>query len=448
MAVVFDAALEPVEADLDAVADLDVVDFEAEPDFDDADRLDPDRFDAARLVDADLARDDLAAVDFRAVVGFAAGVSLELLAEGSDVEPPRLAGGMLSCSCRRVRVVRNPTPIRGGGGERAGWDNQVNLDDEEEMRMRARLRSMVGMARTGPWRAAGPAGLVAAGLVCALLFGGCGASSSVSNAVDPVAKAATVSHAAAGYRMRLAMRIASSSLPGPITASGGGSFSPASRTGSVGVTMNFGSIPGVAQVLGSSTLDLSELIDGTVFYVKLPPALAGKLPGASTRPWIKIDLAKAASAAGIPGLSSLLGNPASSNPAAMLDYLRAVSGSVKKVGTGTVDGHSTTHYRATLDLTKYPKLVAPSQRAAAGQAVAALKRLAKVTSLPVDVWIDSSHLVRRMAFDFAEQLPNGGGSVQSAITIDITDYGPQPALSFPSADQVTDLSSLTGAHLP
>jgi hypothetical protein len=84
------------DADFDD-ADLDEDDFFDDADFDD-------RLDAARPLDADLARDDFAAVDFRAVAGFsadagfAAVVSVELLADGSDVEAPRLAGGMLSCS--------------------------------------------------------------------------------------------------------------------------------------------------------------------------------------------------------------------------------------------------------------------------------------------------------------------------------------------------------------
>ena len=49
-------------------------------------------------------------------------------------------------------------------------------------------------------------------------------------------------------------------------------------------------------VLGGSTLTLVELVKAGTIYMKLPPVLAGKLPGA-TKPWLRIDLAKIASAA-------------------------------------------------------------------------------------------------------------------------------------------------------
>lgn len=288
--------------------------------------------------------------------------------------------------------------------------------------------------------------LLAVGLACALLAAGCG-TASVSNAVDPVARAATVSGAAAGYKMSLAMRIASPALPSAINATGLGSFSPASRTGTLALSMDLGAIPGAAQALGASSLEIEELVNGGTFYIKLPAALAGRLPGAGHKPWLEFDLAKVAASAGIPGLSSLLDNPASSNPAQMLQYLRAVSGGVTKIGTETIDGRSTTHYRAKIDLRRYPNLAPPAQRAAARQAIAALERLTKTASFPVDVWIDAQHLVRRMGFVIGATTPTTGQTVKSAFTIDITDYGPQAAPSFPPADQVTNVSSLLAGHL-
>lgn len=267
---------------------------------------------------------------------------------------------------------------------------------------------------------------------------GCGSSS-----LDPVATAATISNAAPGYRMNLTMGITSASLPGGIRTTGTGSFTPAARTGQLTLAMNLGSIPGVTKALGSSTLTMRELLDRDVFYIKLPEALATRLPGG--RPWLELNLAKAAASAGIPGLSSLLDNPASSNPAQLLQYLKATSGGVKKVGTATINGRATTEYHATIDLSKVPGVVPAAQRSSAQQAITAIERMSKVRSIPVDVWIDAQHLVRQMTMQFTEQVANTGGTLGLAMKLDIPSYGAQPAPPFPPASQVTNANSLLGS---
>jgi hypothetical protein len=234
-------------------------------------------------------------------------------------------------------------------------------------------------------------------------------------------------------------------LPGSstaITASGSGSFSPRARSGSMGLDMNFGSNPQVVQALGSSTLHIDELIKGLTIYMKMPAVIASKLPGG--KPWMKIDLQKAAAAGGIPGLSSLANNPASSDPSQFLQYLRAVSGSVTNVGSESINGVQTTHYRASISLDKVPDALPSASRASARQAIAALENATHLHQMPVDVWIDGQHLVRqmRMAFDTSA---TAGQTVKTAMTISMPEYGPQPAPATPPADQVTDLSSLIGS---
>ena len=208
------------------------------------------------------------------------------------------------------------------------------------------------------------------------------------------------------------------------------------------MSMDFGSGSGLSQELGSNTLDMQEIIDGTIVYVKLPPALMSKLPGG--KEWLSLDLSKLGSAAGVPGLGSLFSNPTSSNPAEMLQYLRAVSGGVTKVGTATVNGYQTTEYKATIDFAKYPSIVPAAQRAAARQAIASLEKLAKVQDFPVEVWIDNNNLVRRMQFAFNETVASAG-ALQTDMTMNMTGYGTQPAPSIPAAGDVMSLNSLLGA---
>ncbi len=280
---------------------------------------------------------------------------------------------------------------------------------------------------------------IAAAATVATATAGCGSST-----LDPVATAATISNAAAGYRMSLDMKIASASLPGgAITTTGTGSFTPAARTGQLTLAMNLGSFPGVTKALGGSTLSMRELLDGDVIYIKLPQAIAGRLSGG--RPWLAMNLAKAAAAQGIPGLSSLLDNPTQSNPAQLLQYLKATSGGVKKVGTATIDGRATTEYHATIDLSKVPGVVPAAQRSSVRQGIAAIEQMTKVTRIPVDVWIDSRHLVRRMMMQFTEHIPSTSGTLSLAMTLDIPSYGRQPTPAFPPASQVTSANSLLGS---
>ena len=279
-------------------------------------------------------------------------------------------------------------------------------------------------------------GLVAVVLSCAfgaVVLGGCGAS----NVIDPVAQAATVSNQAQGMKMDLALRMSTPALPTPITASGSGTFDEANRSGTFNVAMDFGSIPQVAHALGSSTLRMQEIMQGLTYYLKLPSAVAhsAALHG---KPWIKIDLARAAQGLGIPGLSTLTNNPVSSDPSEFLKYLRATGAHVTRAGTQTIDGRATTGYRAQIQLDRVANTVRPADRAQAKQAITAIEQMSHLHLLPVTVWIDGQHLVRRMEISFTETV--SGQPLTLEIRLDIPQYGPQQPAHAPPASQVTDLT--------
>lgn len=272
---------------------------------------------------------------------------------------------------------------------------------------------------------------------------GCG-SSTVTNVIDPVAKAATISNRAPGMRMNMLMRISSAALPVPITGTGSGSVNTVGHTGTFDLTMNFGSIPQVAQALGTSNLRIDEILDGLNIYLKLPAALTSRAPTLHGKPWMKINLASAGKALGVSGLSSLFNNPTSTDPSQMLRYLRATSGGVHKVGTQTVDGFQTTEYRAQIDLSRVPNAFPAASRAQVRQTITQLEQITHVRFMPMTVWIDQQHLVRRLQFAFSETV--SGQSLSIGATVDIPQYGPQPTPQLPPASQVADLSSALGAH--
>jgi len=283
--------------------------------------------------------------------------------------------------------------------------------------------------------------LVLLSLATALLGAGCG-----SSAIDPVASAATTSNAAPGFRMDISMRMDMSGLPQgqnvAITATGEGVMDTRDRAGAMNLTMQLPNLPSVTGALGgASSITLKYLIHGRVIYMHVPAALVSKVPGA--RPWVKLDLSKLASNMGLGGLPSL-NNPTLEDPSQMLSYLRGVSGHVTTVGTDTVAGVKTTHYRASIDLNRVADEAPPSDRATARSSIQRLEALTHLTSIPVDLWIDGQHFVRRMTMNLKLSVL---GTIGMHMNLQVTmpEYGPQPVPAFPPASQVTDLSSMMGA---
>jgi hypothetical protein len=279
-------------------------------------------------------------------------------------------------------------------------------------------------------------------VVCVVAAAGLSACGSGST-FDPIAKAAEFSTNSSGYLMRFTLQFSSSALPAPITATGTGRFDRPARSGSLRFNMDLSSIPQASAALGGGQLQLQEIIDGTTIYIKLPGSLAGRIPGASGKPWFKLDLTKAASAGGIPGLGSLLNNPTSTDPSQLLQYLRATSGSVTNLGPSQVDGISTTGYRAEVNLDKVPDSLPAADQAQAKQAIAGIEKSTGLHQIPVEVWIDRQNLVRRMQVSFNASLPTGQ-NLDIRVNADVLNYGPQPPPVLPGASQVTDLTSLLG----
>ena len=202
------------------------------------------------------------------------------------------------------------------------------------------------------------------------------------------------------------------------------------------------------------TMTLGQLGDirmreiGNTVYEKLPPsALPGGSPYAGR--WIKITLPAGAS-----------GQAAGSfDPQQALSFLKDVSdGGVKRVGTTTVDGTPTTHYSAQIDLSKALQKAQQQLHSAGSTPNLNLTQLAHQlgrSQLPIDVYIDGKHLLRRVTMSMQVPVPSaastasGAGSGSSgqasfSVTEDFSDYGSPVQISAPPAGQVVDGSSLLG----
>ena len=276
----------------------------------------------------------------------------------------------------------------------------------------------------------------ATAIAATAVIAGCGTAASTSgpSAGKAIQRAAYVSSSAAGYRVAIHMQEGSAALSGDITGTGSGSFNIPQHAGSMTLALN---LPSTLAAAG--TLHVQEIIRGEKVYVKLPAQVASKLPGA--KPWLEIDLAQIGKAAGIQNLTSLFGGSGSTNPGQFLQYLRSTStGGVKKLGTATINGVQTTHYRASIDLLKAPNAAPAAQRASLRQAVTSLERLTGLKTIPVDVWVDGQHLVRRVEMTYSVNA--SGQSLQTVMQLDFLSYGSQPVPSPPPAGQVVNANSM------
>lgn len=278
---------------------------------------------------------------------------------------------------------------------------------------------------------------VAACAAAALALGGCGATS----VVDPVAKAATASTAAPGYRMTLLLEVSTPQIQVPIRATGSGSFDVRDHAGEFDMDLHLPDNPQLKSQLGSDTLHMREIVDGQTFYVRMPAALAGRLPGG--RPWIKVDLRRQAAAMGVPGISAMPNSPLSNDPSQLMQYLRAVSGKVTKAGHATVAGYATTEYQATIQLDREAKLAPAKERTAVERSIKQIEAITHTKQLPVYVWVDNAHLVRRMVVHMNMALPTGQ-PLTMAMQMTIPEYGREPRPTLPPAGQVTDAASIVG----
>jgi hypothetical protein len=113
-------------------------------------------------------------------------------------------------------------------------------------------------------------------------------------------------------------------------------------------------------------------------------------------------------------------------------------------GQEQVDGFQTTHYHAQLSFDRLADTVPSPERDALQQELSKLQQVAQTSDFPIDVWIDSHQLVRRVVMSLDLHLPNGP-SMHESVTMDVSHYGPQPRPVTPPPDQVQDLSGLAGA---
>lgn len=268
-----------------------------------------------------------------------------------------------------------------------------------------------------------------AAVAVAAVSAGCGGGTSNAVQLDPVSAAAAKTQNAGAARIRFAIGVGGAKLGGKaLRVRGTGAIDGTSAQ----LSFKLGSIGGLpsAELGRLRNASIKEVVleqnGDYVLYLELP-FLASQIPGG--KQWIELDLSKLGKSAGV-DLEKLMSG-SQFEPSDVLSMLRAEGATVHKLGTATVDGTATTHYRVTIDPAKALQskgLTSPLFQGAVSQ----------MKTISAGVWVGKDGLVRRVRFAYSA--PKAAAHV--AMTMDIYDYGAHVSIAAPPSAQVFDATQL------
>ncbi|HEV2061918.1 MAG TPA: LppX_LprAFG lipoprotein [Solirubrobacteraceae bacterium] len=186
--------------------------------------------------------------------------------------------------------------------------------------------------------------------------------------------------------------------------------------------------------MGGGLPEIEQVLVGTVMYMRMEG-----LEEALGAEWVKFDLARIGEQMGV-DLGQMM-QMSQASPAQQLDYLRTMA-DLEEVGTETIDGVQTTHYKGEVDLRRYPDVVPAEDREKARRSIEKLIEMSGQPTTPTEVWIDDESLVRRQRMTMTQREPQ---QMKMEMQIDYTDFGKRVEIEAPKgAKDVTDLAAQAG----
>jgi len=235
-------------------------------------------------------------------------------------------------------------------------------------------------------------------------------------------EAAVASGLATSGRFEATMMLAASEeLPEPFTIYIEGSFNSDRMEMKMDMSEAFegaAASEGIDLTAFGDLSDVRFIFDGDTAYMKFP---LFAIMGVQTD-WVVLPSDDAINSAGIAGV----GNTTPANAlAAFLD----AGGEASIVGTETIRGASTTHYRILFDVEDLETM--------AGDVSAQELRDSGIEQMPVDVWISDDNLVYRYVISY-----EGVAEVPVLdMQYDMYDYGENIVIDLPNEDNVTPMDS-------
>lgn len=192
---------------------------------------------------------------------------------------------------------------------------------------------------------------------------------------------------------------------------------------------------------GPDAWKMDMVFDRETFYMK-SPLIAPELDG---KTWMKFDLVEVAKSLGVDP-SLVRSDQQQGDPTSTLRYLRAVSDDVERFGTEEVRGVESTHYRATIDLRKYPNLVPAGERDQVRRSVDRLIELngGDPTS-QMEVWVGGEY-VRRMKWDQTMKPPGQNQPLQATYMTEFFDFGTDVRIKVPDDSDTKDVTEEAAAQ--
>jgi hypothetical protein len=178
-------------------------------------------------------------------------------------------------------------------------------------------------------------------------------------------------------------------------------------------------------------VSMTEIFIPPTAYIKVPSG-AGTMPDGKS--WISLSTGTS------DGLDSSLSGPfGGTDPADLLASLTAVSASVTSLGPTTIRGVKVAGFRVDIDPAKAAARLPSRERAGFREFIGSLGS----GPIPVDVWVDSQNLVRRVKLSL--HLPDGEGALAKTQMVEVTDFydfGVPVRVSPPPASQIGSMSQL------
>ena len=179
--------------------------------------------------------------------------------------------------------------------------------------------------------------------------------------------------------------------------------------------------------LRAADLKGGMVIDGEVAFVA-SESVSAKLARAGKH-WVEVTADQLDDSGGPAGS---LGGLGTLDPTKPVDHFRATTGEVRDLGSETIGGAPTRHYRTEMDYRLYLPLVPRRDRPPLEKSVARLDSILGTTRFPAEAWIASDGTIRRIRGTIE------GKGLKMEYTIDLTGIGGPVRVRRPARSDVLD----------